>query len=143
FQPGPATSISSLGDGAPFLLLQQAPHDLAGRRLGQRLDEFDHLRALVGRHLLLAPGEDLLAADLLMAAGAHRDRLDRLAPAWMWRRDDAHLAQRRMAVHQRLDLRRPDLVAGGVDHSLDPIDQKEITLFVVVAQVAGTEETLA
>src|SRR5690554_7762510 len=47
-----------------------------------------------------------------------------------------------MTVHQPFYLRRPDLEARRVDHAFDPIHHEEVTIFIVVTQIAGAEETL-
>ena len=47
-----------------------------------------------------------------------------------------------MTVHQTFYLRRPDLEARRVDHAFDPIHHEEVTIFIVVTQIAGAEETL-
>src|SRR5258708_33929795 len=57
--------------------------------------------------------------------------------------DDARLLDRRMLVHERFDFGRPYLVAGRVDHALQPIDDEEITVLVHPAEIAAAEEALA
>ena len=48
-----------------------------------------------------------------------------------------------MLIHLRFDFRRPHLEAGRIDHSLQAIDQEEVTVLVDVAEIAGAEEALA
>ncbi|MNV61384.1 hypothetical protein D3C71_1538890 [compost metagenome] len=48
-----------------------------------------------------------------------------------------------MFVQGVLDFRRPDLVARGVDHALEPIGDEEIAVFIHASQVAGAKVALA
>ena len=48
-----------------------------------------------------------------------------------------------MGIEHRLDLRRPYLEAGGVNHALEAIGDEEVALVVVIAEVAGAKEALA
>src|SRR3546814_21025954 len=59
------------------------------------------------------------------------------------RGDDADLADAGVGIHHALYLGRPDLVARCVDHAFQAVDDEEVTLLVVIAEVAGAEETLA
>src|SRR5690606_13463106 len=120
---------------ARFLFLQLPPHDLAGGRLGQRVDEVHQFGALVGRHLLVAPGNQRFCREQLVTGRADHHGLDGLATALVRRGDHTDLLHARVGVDQRLDFRRPDLVTRRVDHPLDTVDQIEIALLIVIAQV--------
>ena len=48
-----------------------------------------------------------------------------------------------MAVEDGLHLGRPDLVAGRVDHALEPVDHEEVAVLVDAAEIAGAKEGLA
>ena len=91
-----------------------------------------------------APADELLRRDLAAGGGLeHDDGLHRLAAVRVDGADDARLLHVGMRVEHRLDLRRPDLVARGVDHALEAVDDEEVSLLVVAAEVAGAEERLA
>ena len=77
------------------------------------------------------------------ALARHDAGLDRLAAPGVGRGDDADLGDGRMAQHQGLDFRRPDLETRSVDHALDAVDEEEITLFVVGSEIAGVQKRLA
>ena len=127
-----------------FALLQLAPHDLAGTGFRQRIDELDHSRHLVGRHVLPAPVDDGLRLDAAAPLGARHDhRLDRLAAVRVLGADHARLLNGRVLVHERLDLGRPNLVARRVDHALQAVDDEEIALLIHAAEIAAAKEALA
>ena len=109
------------------------------------MHELHDARQLVGGHVVVRPVDDVLLGHLALAPGLqHDDGLHRLAAVRVVGADDARLLDRLGCVVQhRLDLGRPDLVAGGVDHALEAIDEEEVALVVVAAEVAGAEERLA
>ena len=92
----------------------------------------------------MAPGDDVLLRQLVTVRGVqHHHRLDRLTPVVVLGGDDAGLLDRRVAKHQGLDLGRPDLEAGCVDHAFEPVGDEEITVFVDPTQIAGPKKPLA
>jgi hypothetical protein len=48
-----------------------------------------------------------------------------------------------MRVERHLDLRRPHLVPGRVDHALETIGDVEVSVVVVVPEIAGAQEAAA
>ena len=48
-----------------------------------------------------------------------------------------------MPVHKTFDLGGPNFKTGRIDHAFHPVNDEEVALFVVVAHVAGAEETFA
>ena len=92
----------------------------------------------------MRPVDDVLLAHRAGKAVLQRHhRLHRLAAARIVRGHHAHFTDRRMPVHQGLDLGRPDLVAGSVDHALQAVDHEEVAVLVDPPQVAGAEKNLA
>jgi hypothetical protein len=90
-------------------LLQRAPLDLAGGRLGQRLLEGDDGRYLVRRHLAARPSDDVLGAHLARASAASAPR--RPSPSRRGARpsrDHAGFLHVGMPVERRLDFGGPD-----------------------------------
>ena len=73
----------------------------------------------------------------------HYQGLHCFAAIGIARADDASFLDGGVRVEHRLDLRRPDLVPGAVDHALQAVGDEEIALLVVVAEVAGAEEAFA
>ena len=137
---GRAGDVLTIRRAADLLVLQQPPHHLARARLRQRVDELDDLRHLVGGHVLLGPGDDVLGLGVLGRGAQHHHRLDGLAAIGVLGGDDAGLLHRRMLVEQHLHLGRPDLEAAGVDHPLQPVGHEEVAFLVHPAEVAGAEE---
>ena len=98
----------------------------------------------VGRHVLPRPFDDLALRDFALVRGSQDDDgFHRLAAMRVLGCDHARFLNRRMLVHLRLDLGRPDFEAGRIDHSFQPIDQKEVTLLIHIAKIAGAEKLLA
>src|SRR5262249_11309161 len=101
--------------------LDVALEDLAGRRLGQLVDEPDVPGVLVGGELTL----DVLA-QLLRGRGGARRRddggADLLAQLRVRYADDRRLADARVLVEHFLDLPRVDVEAPADDHVLLAVD---------------------
>src|SRR5260370_33128252 len=56
--------------------------------------------------------------------------------------DDDALGDRRMLVDRLLDIAREDLVAAGDDDVLDAVDEKEITVGIEIADIAGMQPAI-
>ena len=83
-------------------------------------------------------------ADLAFVCRAqHHDCFHRLTAMRILRGDDTRLLNRGMLIHLRFDLGWPHLEARCVDHSLQAIDEEEITVVIDVTEIAGAEELLA
>jgi hypothetical protein len=90
------------------------------------------------------PLDDLLLGDpAAVLLPEHDQRLDRLAALGVRRGDDAGLEDLRVVVQQCFHLGRPDLVAGRVDHPLEPVDHEEVAILVDPGEVAGAQEAPA
>ena len=48
-----------------------------------------------------------------------------------------------MPVHQGLDLGRPNLVSGRIDHAFEPVDHEKVAVFIDSAEIAGAQKSLA
>src|SRR5215218_258041 len=125
-------------------LLELAPEDLARPTLGQLVYELDRAWVLIGGHLALGPSDYVLLRDVaLLFFPENNHRLSRLAAALVGNAYDNGLLDGRVFIEDGFDLCRPDVVAGDVDHALEPVDHEEVTLFVHHPDVAGPQETLA
>src|SRR3954447_17209715 len=112
--------------------------DLAGRSLGQLVDEPDLARVLVAGDLLLDVRAQLVLGDVL--AVLERDRgADLLAELLVRDADHRRLGHRGMLVEDLLDLARIDVVAAADDHVLLAIDDEEVAVLVDLGHVAGVE----
>src|SRR3954447_10046380 len=112
--------------------------DLAGRPLGQLVDEPDPARVLVAGDLLPDVLAQLLLGDLLALLQRDR-RADLLAQLGMRHPDHGRLAHRGVLVEDLLDLARIDVVATADDHVLLAVDDEEVAVLVDLCHVAGVE----
>src|SRR6266568_3085819 len=110
------------------LLLQ----DLAGRAFGERVDELDDARVLVGGEPFLDESDDFGLAGL----GA---RLHLLAEALVRDADHGRLGHRRVGIDDLFDLARVYVEPAAEDHLLLAIDDEELALLVDVPDVSGVE----
>ena len=113
---------------------------LAGRGLGQRLDELDLARIFVGRDRRL--DMVLQRARRAPASGAwpggeDDEGLHLLAALLAGHADHRAFLHRRMGVERILHLGRGDIVAGRDDHVVGAGDVPEIALLVLAVGVAG------
>src|SRR5919112_588791 len=137
------TSSVSLLRWVRFCLLallvdEDATEELAHRALGQFLTELDRLRSLVGCETLLTEVEDLFLCRL--GAGAFDDEgLDRLAAVLVGDADRDGLGHVGVLEEDLFDLARVDVVAGGHDHVLLPVDDVEVAALVHLRDVARVE----
>src|SRR6476469_6712903 len=122
--------------------LDLALEDLAGRALGEVVEEPDDPRVLVGGDPLLDVLADLLGRQLLAVVDDDR-RADLLAPLVVGDADDRRFADLRVLVEHLLDLARVDVVAAADDQVLLAVDDVEVALLVDAGHVAGVEPTAA
>src|SRR5699024_2884765 len=119
---GPGGPVAGGGD---LVSVDLPLEDLAGRSLGQGLDEVVDPRDLVGRDPLLEPAAQL-GGELLAAPGVgdadHRD-----------------FANVRVPVEHLLDLARVDVVTTADHEVLHPVDDPQVAVLVHPADVAGEE----
>src|SRR3977135_4289964 len=71
------------------------------------------------------------------------DCLDGFAAAQILGADNTGLLDCRMLIQQGFHFGRPYLEARGVDHAFEAIEQKEVAVFVHLAQIAGAKKPLA
>ncbi len=77
-----------------------------------------------------------------VVVGSERDNDERdrnLAPPFVGPADDGDLDDRRVFVQHALDFGARDVLAAGHDHVLQPVDDVEIAVVVLHADVAGVE----
>ena len=80
------------------------------------------------------------SSGVVAAAGSQDDEGDRhLAPALVGTADDGGLDHRLVLVEHPLDLGAGDVLAAGDDHVLEPIDDVDVAVVVLHADVAGVE----
>src|SRR5262249_8709522 len=116
-----------------------AAQQLARRALRQRRHELVAARALEVREVRrLAPeGVEVVGAERRGRPRArHDERGDDLPPARVGQAHHAGLAHPRMAQEDLLDLDRVDVLAAGDDHVVDPTHREDVTLLVLVGEVA-------
>src|SRR5947209_10973956 len=125
-------------------LAQDAAHDLARPRLGQAGDDLDAVRRGNGAdgvpHLLLEHAHELLRVGALVL----RRRVDvGVDPRPLDVVGEAHhrrLAHRVVGYQGALDLRRPQPVAGDVQHVVHAAGDPVVAVLVAPAAVAGEVE---
>ena len=78
-----------------------------------------------------------------MALGEHDERLDDVALDLVGRGDRRRLAHRRVLEARRLDLERPDPVAGGDDHVVGAARVPDVAVLVLGRGVLGVEPLAA
>ena len=82
------------------------------------------------------------SSGVVVAAGADDDVGDRnLAPSLVGAPDDGRFDHRLVLVQHALDLGAGDVLAAGHDHVLEPVDDVEVPVVVLHADVAGVEPT--
>ena len=80
------------------------------------------------------------SSGVVAAAGLDDDEGDRhLAPPLVGAPDDGGLDHRLVLVEHPLDLGAGDVLAAGHDHVLEPVDDVEVAVVVLHADVAGVE----
>src|SRR3954453_6261638 len=134
---GPRASGVDLGRKRDLAL-----EDLAGRPLGERVDDPDVARVLVGGDALL----DEVAQLVGVARGALGQRpggADLLAELLVGHADHRRLDHRRVLVEHLLDLARVDVVAAADDHVLLAVDDEEVPVLVDLRHVAAVEPAVA
>src|SRR5258708_27712767 len=70
-------------------------------------------------------------------------RGDALAPTLIGQPNDSTLIHAGKIENDPLDLGAVNILATGLDHVLDAVDQKEVALFVHVTRIAGMEPPIA
>src|SRR6266540_1883994 len=106
----------------PLLVAQGEFLDLAGRGLGQLLDELDPVGGLVVGDDAADVLDELVLSDLGVLLEDH-ERLGPLAPAVVRHADHGGLQHGRVADHGLLDLDGGNVLAARDDHVLGPIAQ--------------------
>src|SRR5204863_9015433 len=97
-------------------------------------------RRLVARQALLAEGDELRFTHLRLDAVLQYDAgLDGLAAVVVRHPDHRRHPDAGMAIQYFLDLARPDLEAGRVDHVLLAINDGEVALGIHAGDVAGMQ----
>src|SRR3954454_9448286 len=119
-----------------------ALEDLARRAHGERVDEVDDARVLVGGHALLGEGADGVRVGLRAVLEDDRRR-DLLAHLLVRHADDRGLRDRGVLVEDLLDLARVDVVAAADDHVLLAVDDEEVAVLVDLGHVARVEPAVA
>src|SRR4051794_4581440 len=125
--PRPRASVPALGE----LPLE----DLAGRVARQLVDEHDVARDLVAREVRL----DVVSELVLRRRPARLDddeRAQPLAELLVLDADDGHVADRRVAGEQVLDLAREHVLAARDDHLVVATSDEQAAVLVEVADVA-------
>ena len=112
--------------------------DLAGRALGQLVEDADLAGVLVRGQLLLGVGHDLLRRDRLAGLEADHGH-DLLAQPAVGLADHRGLGHRGVGEEHLLDLAGVHVEAAADDHVLLAIDDEEVAVGVAVAEVAGVE----
>ena len=119
--------------------LDLALEDLAGRALGELVDEPDLARVLVGGDALLDElaqlGRRVASAPALSATAAPTSSPSSSCGI----ADHGGLAHRGVLVEDLLDLARVDVVAAADDELLLAVDDEEVAVLVDAADVAGAE----
>jgi hypothetical protein len=132
-----ASPVAALGDVA-----QQAAHDLAGAGLGQLGHDHDRL-GLGDRTDLLGHVVAQVLDDARVVVGGVGVRAqddeghDGLTGGLVVGADDRGLGDPRVADQRRLDLGRRQAVAGDVHDVVDPAEQPDVALLVLLGAVAG------
>src|SRR5690606_23637414 len=124
------------------LVPQNSFQDFPGGALGQLADDVDPRRHLVGRDVLAAVRDHVLRRQATCLPGHDRGG-DLLALFRMRQAVHRHLLDLRYLVEILLDLRRPDLEAGHVDHVLHTVDDVHIAVVVHPAHVARVQPATA
>src|SRR5919107_544356 len=117
---------------------QLALEDLAGSRHRQRVAELDDPGALVGGHLLPAPGDQVVLGDL-GARLSDDEGLDLLAEGLVRDADHGRQGDRLVGEEHLLDLAGVHVEAAADDHVLGPVDDVVVAVLVTAGQVAGAE----
>ena len=128
-----------------FLVHQRPVIDLADARFRQfapeldiaRARPFDELRAAIFDQLLLYRRS---AQGIILE---HNESLHPLPLPLVGHADHAGLKHKRMLLQHRLDLRREDIEARGLDHSLEAVGEIEKSVRVHPAEVAGMQPNAA
>ena len=106
--------------------------------IGTCVGELDRPRNLVCREVLAAVRDELLAGDLRRGL---EDDVGLRELALRLVRDSADRGERdcRVGAQDALDLGRIDVEAGGEDHVLHPVDDREVAVLVHRRDVAGVQ----
>src|SRR5450759_4203221 len=126
----------------PLLLAQGKLLHLAGRGLGQGLDEVHCRRGLVPRD----PGSDVLDQLGPVEFGPrpqHHEGLRPLAPGLVRYADHGDLQDGGVRVDGLLHLDRGDVLAAGDDDVLGPVAQLDVAVRVPHSEVTGVEPAAA
>src|SRR5437762_5251234 len=127
------------GRGRRLLPLGElAAEDLAGRGARDLVDELDLADPLVVGDPLLHEGHQLVARHAGTGADLHEGLRD-LARLRIRLADDARVGDGGMLAEHRLDLRRPDPEALVLDELLLAVDDEDVPVLVLLADVAGEE----
>ena len=130
--------VAALTCRPPRGALDLASQDLAGRSLGQLVDDPDGAGVLVGGQALLGERLQLLLVDVV--AVLERDRgADLLAQVVVLDADHGDLGDGLVLVERLLDLARVDVVAAADDQVLLAVDDEEVAVLVLLGHVAGEE----
>src|SRR5215210_978950 len=121
--------------------LDLALEDLARRAHRKLVHEPDLPRVLVGGHLLLDVGLQLVLVDRLALLQHHRGA-HLLAELVVRHADHGRLLDRRVLVQHLLDLARVDVVAATDDQVLLAVDDEEVAVLVHLGHVARAEPAL-
>src|SRR6202042_2165591 len=116
--------------------------DLAGRALGQRVDDPHVAGVLVGRDLALDVVPQFPGADDGTRLEGHRGS-DLLAQGRVRQADHGGLGDPGMLVEHFLDLPRVDVVAAADDQVFFPVHDVEIAVLVGPGQVTAVEPAVA
>src|SRR6202049_3799887 len=108
------------------LRLELLFQDLAGRALGERVDELDRARVLVSGDALLDERDDVGFSGRGARLQRH-DRLHLLAKAFVGYADYCSFAYGRVGVEHLFNLARVDVEAAADDHLLLPVDDEVVT----------------
>ena len=118
------------------------PEKLSGGTAGQRLDEQDARRYLVGRQDLDEMITELLLVDRGIRTEHHRRR-DIFAQGDVRYGERKRLQDSRMAVQGLVDPERLRFHAAAIDHLLEPATQREVAILVEPSLVPGPEPGLS
>src|SRR5215212_3458731 len=136
--PGRWSRRLSAAERPAALSAQRRPADLSARGLRQVVGEVDHARVLVGRGLALDVLLDLARERVawLVSLAQDDDRTHDAAPFLVGMGDDRRLGYGGVLDDRRLDLERPDAVAGGDDHVVGAALEVQVAVIVPADAVA-------
>src|SRR6185437_14977201 len=130
---------ASSGDAGAFAIHQYAAQDLAGRGLGDRIDELHALQPLVVGDLPVNELDDFLRCQL---SSGHHQSLGALTAFFIGNGYHGCIRDARVFQQQALELRGSYLVPFDLDQLLQAVDDREIPLGVDRADVACVQPTL-